>query len=320
MIIKPRQVPLMIRKLEALLKRLPLTHIRRKEIEEQYSKHMAGYKGEQSLDYYLSFLPEDYLILHDLRLKYNQYYFQIDTLILTPFFIAILEVKNHSGKLYFDHVHNQLIRTHNQVEEVFSDPLLQAKRHKYQLAEWIKMHVYKKYIPIEPIVVITNQSSQIKADPLLAKSIIRNTYIIEKVKELQSTYTDSSFSKKEILHLANLLVNHQTTKDINILEMYNLLESELIKGVHCPKCNRIPMAHHRGKWTCSHCSYGSKDAHQHTISDFLLLTNDYRISNKQLRKYLNLKSPSISRHYLKSMQMSYIGTTKNRVYLYDMKD
>lgn len=134
MIVKKRQLPLMILKLQSLLRRLPKNHPKIPYIEENLAKKMAGYRGEHSIDYPLSFLTfQNYFILHDLRLPHNDYFFQIDTLLISPKFILMLEVKNIAGKLFFDQEFHQLVRTLNDKEEVFPDPILQVKRHETQL-------------------------------------------------------------------------------------------------------------------------------------------------------------------------------------------
>ncbi|WP_169891040.1 nuclease-related domain-containing protein [Litchfieldia alkalitelluris] len=315
MIVKELKYPIYIKKLEALLLRLPPTHIKRKEISEEIAKQLAGFKGEQSLDYYLSFLPENHLILHDLRLKFKQHHFQIDTLILTFSFFLILEVKNLSGRLIFDHHNQQLIRKLNDIEEVFPDPLLQAKRQKYQMVEWLRKNKFKN-IPFEEVVVITNSSSHIEATPsdLMQTRIIRNTYIIEKVKELQATFKDEElYLKRDLLKLSQALINNHEAKDIDVLQKFNILESELIKGVQCVECNNIPMKHHLGKWNCSNCENISKDAHLKTIKDFQLLS-DLPLTNRRLRDMLFLQSKSISKKYLVSLKLHHTGTTRDRVY------
>ncbi|MFY4775123.1 hypothetical protein [Metabacillus sp. RGM 3146] len=76
MIIKPRNIPLHIQQLEALLRRLPESHPKRSFIQEDYLKNMAGYRGEQSVDYYFTYLDKDkYYILHDLRLSDDTHFF-----------------------------------------------------------------------------------------------------------------------------------------------------------------------------------------------------------------------------------------------------
>ncbi|SFE88656.1 nuclease-related domain-containing protein [Alteribacillus iranensis] len=103
MIIKPRKVPLHLRKLRALERRLPHSHPKRPEIERDTAKWSAGYKGEQSIDDPLTFLPpHDFRILHDLHLYDGSHYFQIDTLIISSCFLLIIEVINISGTLIFD--------------------------------------------------------------------------------------------------------------------------------------------------------------------------------------------------------------------------
>ncbi|WP_053071310.1 nuclease-related domain-containing protein [Cytobacillus firmus] len=87
MIVRSKTKPLQLHQLEALLNRIPDNHSKRRFIEEDYAKQKAGYKGERSLEYHLSYLPKkDYYIFHDLRLYAGKHYFQIDILILTPFF------------------------------------------------------------------------------------------------------------------------------------------------------------------------------------------------------------------------------------------
>ncbi|MGX2961697.1 nuclease-related domain-containing protein [Peribacillus sp. JNUCC 23] len=80
------------------------------EVQTEISKNQAGFNGKQSLDYHLSFISStDHLILHNLRILGEKYYFQIDALILTTRFFLIIDAKDYSGTLYFDSTHNQLI-------------------------------------------------------------------------------------------------------------------------------------------------------------------------------------------------------------------
>lgn len=100
MIVKERRMPIYLRQLEALLRRLPVHHPKRNIIAENIAKYKAGYKGERAVDYSLSFLPEqDYSILHDIRLFDQNHYFQIDTIIISPRFLLFLEIKNIVGTL-----------------------------------------------------------------------------------------------------------------------------------------------------------------------------------------------------------------------------
>lgn len=87
MIIKERSIPEKILILQALLRRLPRNYPKIPQLKGELAKSLAGYKGEQSVNYHLSFLPEkEFLLLYDLRLFNGNHYFQMDTLILTPYF------------------------------------------------------------------------------------------------------------------------------------------------------------------------------------------------------------------------------------------
>lgn len=63
MIVKERKIPMKILKLEALLRRLPSKHLKRFHIEEELAISKAGFRGEQTIDYYFGFISkEDHLI------------------------------------------------------------------------------------------------------------------------------------------------------------------------------------------------------------------------------------------------------------------
>lgn len=91
MIVKERKIPIKILKLQALLRRLPANHPNRERMNEDLVKNLYGYRGEESLDYYLSYLNKDcYYILHDLRLQTkSKKYFQIDTFYVNNLILLI---------------------------------------------------------------------------------------------------------------------------------------------------------------------------------------------------------------------------------------
>ncbi|MFK9091494.1 nuclease-related domain-containing protein [Bacillus salipaludis] len=101
-------LPLRIQKYEALDPRLIPNHPIRPTLLTEYNNWMAGYKGEKSLDFYLSMLPEEkYLIFHNIRLLLGRYFFQIDILLLCTAFGLVLEVKNRKGEYFFQKYLNQ---------------------------------------------------------------------------------------------------------------------------------------------------------------------------------------------------------------------
>ncbi|WP_212933514.1 nuclease-related domain-containing protein [Robertmurraya siralis] len=172
MYVKELSKPVKISVLEVLLKRLVDNHPKQSEIERDLTLLLAGYKGEKAVSYYLDFLPEkNYYIFHSLRLPSNGHYFQMDYLLLTTRFALILECKNFFGTLFFDQSFHQLIRTVNDKEEGFQDPLSQVKWHQHQLQNLF--HTWRCPLPIEYFVVIGNLQlllkRTLKIDMLLLK-------------------------------------------------------------------------------------------------------------------------------------------------------
>ncbi|MBE4907367.1 NERD domain-containing protein [Bacillus luteolus] len=183
MIIKPCVKSIHLEKLEALVRRVDQNHPSRSQIEADYAKRLSGFRGEQSLEYHLSFLPdEEFYLLYNLRLSENNRFFQIDTLLIYPSVIIVLEAKNFRSMLTFDQKGKQLIQTIEETEKGYPCPLIQVSRHKLQLHNWLNSFNFKN-IPIETIVVITNPSTILKTIPLnapLPKNVIRNTMLAEK--------------------------------------------------------------------------------------------------------------------------------------------
>jgi hypothetical protein len=69
----------------ALLRRLKQNHPKRKQLAEELARRLAGYHGEESLDFYLTSLPEkNWMIFHDLNFSDGEYNYQIDTLMVSP--------------------------------------------------------------------------------------------------------------------------------------------------------------------------------------------------------------------------------------------
>lgn len=316
MIKKERKIPLKIKKLEALLRRLPTTHSKYREIEGELAKSMAGYRGEQSLDYYLSLLPDqDYLIFHDLRLPHKNYFFQLDILILSASFFLIVEVKNISGVLLFDHTFHQLIRNANGTEEVFPDPILQVNRQVSQFATWLEQNK-SPLMPIESLVVIANSAAFIKSTSNRSermRKVIRSTNLQEKIKLFEEVHKSEKLTKKDLRKISSLILKHHTPYNPNILEKFCVLKTDLLKGVHCPKCAFLSMERKRGKWNCPHCSYSSRDAHLSSLEDYALLLQP-TITNRQLRDFLQLSSGSIANKLLLAINAPHTGTTKGREY------
>ncbi|MED2970720.1 nuclease-related domain-containing protein [Fictibacillus sp. B-59209] len=317
MIIKERAYPQYITALEALLRRIPQNHPKRREIELDYAKRLAGYRGEQALDYPLGFLQEkEFSIFHDLRLPDRKRHFQLDTLILSQRFALILEVKNIAGTLIFDEDFRQLIRISNEKEEAFADPILQAELQKVQLLSWFSQQKLT-VLPVETLVVISHpktviKNSLIKLSPESSKKVTQNKDIPFRIAAFQRRYT-KEIPQKEMNRISRQLLKAHSPFTPDILSLYEISPNEILKGVHCPNCNHLPMTRFYGKWFCTSCSHSSKTAYLPALNDYVALFGS-TITNRELRNFLNIASPSIAAKILHSMNLPSSGGYRNRSY------
>jgi hypothetical protein len=315
-VVKERNIPIKIQKLEALLRRIPSTHPKRSLMEEELAKCRAGYRGEQSLDYHFSFLPEkQYLMIHDLRLSNNEgSYFQMDSLLLSSKFLLIIEVKNISGTIIFDDHFHQLIRTLNGKEEAFQDPLSQVKRHQRQLKDWLAANKFSE-IPIITLIVITNPSTIIKTSrpPENYPFITHSASMIPKIEMFERAHPVECLTKKELTKLSRVLLKRHEPKEYDVLSHFKIEKREVTKGVCCPECFRLPMQRQYGKWICRECRCSSKTAHLESLKDYANLFGQ-TINNRQLCEFLLLSSNSTAKYLLKEMHLPFMGKGRNREY------
>ncbi|MCD8503269.1 MAG: NERD domain-containing protein [Bacillaceae bacterium] len=317
MITKNRSYPIKAHKLEALLRRLPKNHRKREEIEVELAKILAGYHGEESLDYYISLIDNNSMyILHDLRLPdENGYYFQIDTLILTPSFFLIIESKNLSGELFFDFQHHQLIRKSQEKVDVFNDPIVQTDLQMLQLKKWLVKNKFPTP-PIETIVVITHPSALIRTSSTATNSkhnIIRSQYLPIRIEQLKDTFHEISITEKQIQKLTKLFIKNNSPKIHDILQLFNIRIDELLTGVQCSQCDELSMEKEKLFWKCPQCQYVTKDAHIQALIDYFLLVQP-TIRNRDLRYYLNINSRFVTNRLIAPLNLPSSGPTKNREY------
>ncbi|MGM7724146.1 nuclease-related domain-containing protein [Metabacillus sp. Hm71] len=315
MIVKERQRPILIDQLQALLRRLSVEHPKRKQILEDYNMRVSGFKGELSLNYPLSFLEEErYFILHDVRLYDGSHFFQMDTLIISKYFFLIIEVKNIAGTLIFNSEYNQLVRTMEEKEEAFPDPINQVMRHRLQLIKWLEHYNFPP-IPIETLVVISNERSVIKTSnknkfPKQVQ-VIPSSMIPNKVNDLEKKYNNQKINNLEsvqkLLLCKHVPINH------DVLKRYKIDRSELYKGVQCPYCFVIPIKRIRGKWLCVQCEKTSNNAHVNALIDYFFLVNS-TICNREAREFLNVSSQDVMKRILNSMALETVGINKGRRY------
>lgn len=321
MLKKERKIPIKILKLEALLRRLPANHVRRKYIEEELARSYSGYRGEQALDYYVAQIPgKDHLIFQDLRLPFSKdYFFQIDLLLLTQRHFLILEAKNIAGTIFIDQ--NQLVRTIDDAKDSYPNPIHQAENQQYHFGNLIQNHT-NLILPNTSFVVMTNSHSIIKPNPdyrAVAQKVIRPPVIRPRVSRFYSEYQKDIIEKKELQKLSRQLIKMHTPSDPHIIEQFQIEKNEILPGVFCEECEQRTIIRLQRRWRCTQCGKVDDIRFIHALVDYCLLMGP-SITNQQCRSFLQLTSSSISSKLLRSLHLPYTGEYKNRAYHLSIKE
>ncbi|WP_081773090.1 nuclease-related domain-containing protein [Bacillus sp. EB01] len=312
-LLKARGVPVKILTLEALLRFLEPNHSVVPKVKQDLKNRRKGYKGEQDADYYTQLLPDEYFVLHDLRLTYKDLIFQIDTLILTTKFFIVVEIKSFSNELYFNGDTGVLTVHFHDTTTGADNPLVQALNHSNQLKEWFASHKFQ-IPPIEHLAIISSEKASFRCSSgSVARHVGTAKSLPLKVLELAKRYKKEIVTVKEIKKAARLLKKAHSPETIDILKNYGLKKDELLIAVPCTSCKKRPMDRRGVNWHCRWCKAQSKDAHTTVIKDYLLVVKNF-ISNQECCELLKLPSPHIARRLLQSMDLIAKGKTKGRTY------
>lgn len=314
MIIKIRHKPLILYLLETLLFRLPTNHPKIPLIEEAKGRREAGYVGEEKSDFYLNYLSEKgYYILHDLYLFNGKFHFQIDTLIITPIYILIIEIKNMNGELEFEENSGQMIQKKENSQNGYDDPLLQAQ---FQLRELKKM-LFKNFpeLPFEYLVMVANQNCILntKKSPDAKNRVCRGRMLVKRIDEFTNKYREEKLTPEMIRKMCKFLLKNHSDPSFDVEKFFKISRKDILTRVQCPDCGYLGMNYSHGNWLCPKSGCKSSDAHIKALRDYYLLFGP-SITNKQFREFLGLSSMKTASNILTRMNLPHTGSKKQRVY------
>lgn len=306
--------PLILQQHEALDRRLAQNHPKRPEVEEKLGSLKAGYRGEKTLNYYLSLLPpKKYHIYHDIRLPNGTTFFQVDAILLSEKMGFIIDNKNYGGTIVLDKF--QLTQELNNISKVYQNPISQTHRHLILLKDFFD-HYQIPIIPIENLVCFSNSYSVVKIEGgyhEAEKRVCKADNILRKISEFERYYKYDVFTQKDFGKVKRLLLSKHTPNRMDILKTYCLGPGEILTGVQCPICLHMPIQYNGRYWQCPVCQTISKDAHLQPINDYFLLIKPW-ITNAELRIFLHLPSPRAAAYLLSFLNLPSTGTNKGRIY------
>lgn len=118
--------------------------------------------------------------------------------------------------------------------------------------------------------------------------------------------------------MIRLLKKQHVDLNEDLLERYKIRKDEIIRGAICPKC-RFILKWQSGSWFCAKCREYSKENHIQALRDYALLIST-QISNRELRDYLYISSPSAAKRLLIGMKIPFSGANKTRVYYLNFEE
>lgn len=321
MIIKPLEKPFDLLQMEALDRRIKFTHPKKQRIARDYNLKLAGFYGEKEIYYHLQFLPKNkYYILHNVRLIESNKVFQIDFIILSFQFIALLEVKNYSGKVSFNKFNQLVLKKHDGTEEAFENPVNQVERQSLLFQDWLLNNNFPM-IPILPFVVFCSSStleSNTYSQNISLDKIITGSNILPTFTKLSNLDAQNNLSRSNIQRLANALIEFNMPLHLDIVDRYGVKNDDLRKGIICPKCNKSTKIMVRSGWFCPNCKHKSSDDFERGVNDFLLIVNK-EAKNRQIREFLNLTNPDEAKYLLRKSGYMKSGKTSDTIYQLELK-
>lgn len=312
--VKNRLTPIQIHVLEALIRRLPPTHRLRRRIEEDLAYSRKGYIGEKDVDRFTAaLLQHNFTILHDVYLRHKGSGFQIDTLIISPHCIFVVEIKNYIGTVTFDFNLNQFTREYNGKITGFRNPTIQATTNKLLLTEWLADQNIVD-IPIYSLVAISDPSTIIKVIPEnrdISHEVMHGEYMPQQVLKIDQEHEGK---RHGLLHqkVGAMILGACVEYNFDYGKEYGINQRELLGGVQCSRYGKLGMVRTYKYWECNYCQFSSRNAHIPAIHDYLLLVKPW-ISNKECMQFLQIPSRHLTTRLLKTSNLIY-GPVRRRWY------
>lgn len=78
------------------------------------------------------------------------------------------------------------------------------------------------------------------------------------MQQLADSHLKQILSQKELQKLNKRLNKNHIPEGFQVLQYYDIKETEILRGVYCTKCNRLSMVRKHVTWVCIQCSHKNK--------------------------------------------------------------
>lgn len=213
------------------------------EDRQYYFNLEKGYEGELAFDRYLETLSDDWLIVNDLFLRYNNTSFQIDSLLISHEMIYLFEIKNFEGDFYFEGDHWYTLS-----KREISNPMLQLEKNlsllRRLLLDWgYNYHFSENLVFVNPEFFLYNAS--------LGKPIIFPSQIERFLDRLNRKKPRNNSRDLKMAEL--LIVEH--IADPPLLKVPKYDYESLRKGMVCGCCHSLSLEVQGRMLVCPKCGF-----------------------------------------------------------------
>lgn len=198
-----------------------------------------GLAGENNVYYELknSFLPM--LCLHDIRVQHEDYVAQLDFVVITNKFMAILETKKLNGDITInrdgDFIRTIRTKRGRTYKEGIYSPISQNKRHVNIIKDLLSKKLNINNLPIISLVVIANPKSIINKDKCpndIKYSIYKYDQIVKQLeKHKNDKKNEYNLQEKYMKQIADLLVEMNTPISYDNMAKYGITEEDFVKEI-----------------------------------------------------------------------------------------
>ncbi|PSL40685.1 nuclease-like protein [Planomicrobium soli] len=295
MFMKERTAPHLLETLPRLMYRLPKSHRSWEDVYSDHYKVKAGFGGEQHVDEILRRSRVPLVVIADLQL--SERFCQIDTVVLTPAFALILEVKNYSGKLLFNEASFHMEQETRDGKRLgFNSPATQVWNAREELALLFERLNVK--LPIHTAIVLPYSSTLVEGAPKGIPVVYGNSlnYFISILPQ-----TGQLITAKELEAVGRLLIDHHSPfPKTDLSEIYSYEIHDLKKGVLCESCGNSCRKLSQRTIICLSCGMNSVDGYKRALDDWFDFASP-EITSEQVRHYLGLKDKHAVGYLMKKM-------------------
>lgn len=304
-------MPQQLEGLDAVIRRLPEYHEMIPILKAKFAAVQAGFGGEQELDKVFEryAFSMEYGVFHDLSLV-SSTLFQIDTLLVTPWYAVLFEVKNIAGELMVTANPPQLIRKSDSGQvSGFKSPIAQLESNCELFEDWLKSRGLS--LPVYGAVVLAYAKQRIEVFdtevPILFPHAVPT--FIRKLPTGSRQLDEQAFNGL----LSGLKRSHRQFVPAPICSTYAISKEDIRTGVICPGCGGFGMDWYARCWNCAICKTTDRYAHKQAIRDWFLLFGG-SMMNKDCRQFLHIERQQTANRFLKGMDLQIKGANRNRTY------